>query len=54
MTITRTVRLGALARLQGRYADDIAAYDQIHGQILEMADILSDGIITQFPAQFAR
>lgn len=44
----------AVARLQGRYVDDIAAYDEIHGQILEMADMLSEGIIAQFPARFAR
>jgi hypothetical protein len=44
----------AVARLQGRYADDIAAYDKIHAQILSMADMLSDGIIAQFPAKFAR
>lgn len=44
----------AVARLQGRYTDDIAAYDEIHVQILGMADMLSDGIITQFPAKFAR
>lgn len=44
----------AVARLQGRYADDIAAYDKIHAQILGMADMLSDGIIAQFPAKFAR
>jgi hypothetical protein len=44
----------AVARLQGRYADDIAAYDQIHAQILAMADMLSDGIIAQFPAKFGR
>jgi len=44
----------AVARLQGRYADDIAAYDQIHLQILGMADMLSDGIVAQFPARFAR
>jgi hypothetical protein len=42
----------AVARLQGRYAEDIAAYDQIHAQILHMADMLSDGIIAQFPASF--
>jgi hypothetical protein len=43
----------AVARLEGRYTDDIAAYDQIHVQILHMADMLSDGIIAQFPAKFA-
>jgi hypothetical protein len=44
----------AVARLQGRHADDIAAYDKIHVQILSMADMLSDGIIAQFPEKFAR
>jgi hypothetical protein len=43
----------AVARLEGRYADDIAAYEEIHLQILEMADMLSDGIIRQFPQTFA-
>lgn len=43
----------AVARLEGRYADDAAAYDQIHRQILHMADMLSDGIVAQFPASFA-
>ena len=44
----------AVARLQGRFADDVAAYDKIHVQILGMADMLSDGIVAQFPARFAR
>ncbi len=43
----------AVARLQGRYADDIAAYDRVHAEILAMADMLSDGIIAQFPSRFA-
>jgi hypothetical protein len=43
----------AVARLEGRYADDVAAYEAIHLQILEMADMLSDGIIRQFPQKFA-
>ncbi|MCI0345979.1 MAG: hypothetical protein L0221_11140 [Chloroflexi bacterium] len=43
----------AVARLEGRYADDIAAYEEIHLQILEMADMLSDGIIAQLPSRFA-
>lgn len=42
----------AVARLQGDYSADIAAYDEIHGQILEMADMLSAGIVAQFPKAF--
>ena len=40
------------ARLKGNWAADIAAYDQVHGQILRMADMLSAGIIRQFPKKF--
>ena len=42
----------AVARLQGRYADDIAAYDEVHAEILEMADMLSAGIVAEFPNRF--
>lgn len=42
----------ASARLNGDWEADIAAYDQIHVQILEMADMLSAGIIKQFPKKF--
>lgn len=44
----------AVARLQGDYAADVAAYDEIHVQILHMADMLSDGIVAQFPGAFNR
>ena len=40
-------------RLNGAFAADIQNFDQIHTQILHMADMLSDGIIAQFPAKFA-
>lgn len=42
----------AQARLGGDWAADIAAYDAIHQHILGMADVLSAGIISQFPRQF--
>jgi hypothetical protein len=44
----------AVARLEDRYADDIRAYDRIHTDILGMADMLSAGIVAQFPSKFAR
>lgn len=42
----------AQARLGGNWAADIAAYDAIHLHILAMADMLSAGIIAQFPRRF--
>jgi hypothetical protein len=43
----------AAARIEGRYEDSIAEYDKVHAQILAMADMLSDGIVAQFPDRFA-
>jgi hypothetical protein len=42
----------ATDRLQGRFAADIRDYQAVHRHILEMADMLSDGIIRQFPGRF--
>jgi hypothetical protein len=43
----------ATARLQDDFASDIAAYDEVHAHILAFADILSRGIMQQFPERFA-
>lgn len=42
----------ASARLKGDWPADIAAYDAVRRQILHMADMLSAGIIRQFPDRF--
>jgi hypothetical protein len=42
----------ATHRLQGDFAADIRDYEHIHRHILEMADMLSAGIIRQFPHRF--
>ena len=38
--------------LRGEYADSVTAYEEAHGHILAMADLLSSGIIGQFPSKF--
>jgi hypothetical protein len=43
-----------VARLTKNWSADVRAYDMVYDHILKMADALSAGIITQFPARFAR
>ena len=42
----------AVARLSGKWAADVAAYDRVHAEILSMSHMLSTGIIRQFPSRF--
>ena len=51
MHLDQTLR-EAVARLHGDWAADIVAYDAVHRHILQMADVLSDGIVKQFPSRF--
>jgi len=41
-----------VARLQGNWNADVAAYDEIHDHILHLADFLSAGLVKQFPKRF--
>jgi hypothetical protein len=42
----------AVARLQGNWSADVAAYDRIHRHALHLSDVLSTGLIKQFPKRF--
>ena len=41
-----------VARLQGDWNADVAAYDAVHRHILHMADLVSTGLVKQFPKRF--
>ena len=43
----------ASARLHGDWAADVSAYEQVHVHILQLADELTNGIVTQFPEKFS-
>ena len=42
----------AVARLQADWTGDVAAYDRIHRHALHVADLLSTGLVEQFPGRF--
>ena len=42
----------AVAHLQGKWDADVAAYDAVHDHILHMSDLLTAGIVKQFPKRF--
>lgn len=42
----------AVAHLEGRHDDETQVYDDVFEQLMGMADMLSNGIIAQFPDQF--
>ena len=43
----------AVARLTGHWSADVRAYDRVEREILGMADMLSSGIVAQFPEKFS-
>jgi hypothetical protein len=42
-----------VARLKGDWAGDVKAYDRVEREILHMSEMLSDGLVAQFPTRFA-
>ncbi|MOA27889.1 hypothetical protein D3C78_1487940 [compost metagenome] len=42
----------AVYQLTGQYQQSIDTYDKIEKQALEMADVLTKGIVQQFPKMF--
>jgi len=42
----------AVARLTGKWDDDVAAFDDIFTEIMTVSETLADGIVKQFPDRF--
>jgi hypothetical protein len=41
-----------VARLQERWGADVAAYERVHRHALHLSDLLSEGLVKQFPGRF--
>ena len=46
--------MNELARVDKKkdYDEDVKAYDKVYDEILKMSDMLTDGIVKQFPDKF--
>jgi len=42
----------AVARLTGKWDDDVSAFEDIFTEIMTVSDTLADGIVKQFPDRF--
>jgi hypothetical protein len=42
----------AVQRIKKDYDADVIAFEKVNNEILKMSDMLTDGIVKQFPAKF--
>jgi hypothetical protein len=51
-THLRLTTAEVVARLQADWSGDVAAYDKVHAHALHFSDLLSKGLVAQFPRRF--